>query len=334
MKSQSSHLNSRRGYKPIAALITALALTATLKVQAASQTWTNAPATAEWTNVLNWIAMAVPGSLNPAANSLSGDTVTFSNALSGGIGGSANPIVNDTNRDVKFILFDSANCGSYVVGNVDSNVLQVTSTTYPGGNVTVNPTVVNPQVIRAPIYTRLASSSSGGFSFINNSTTPTATLTIANVTNSSANSRPMTIFLDGSNTGANTLAHIGDNNGANGAILVTKQGAGRWILSGANDLPQKTSTPTVGSGVAAVSVNVGTLEVQDPGSLGAITLANLVVQTNGTLQIDGVTLNNNGITLKNSGTIRMNGSGTVNSVALGTAAASSMTLATTPRVIF
>jgi autotransporter-associated beta strand protein len=302
---------------------------------AASQTWKAAPTDAYWTNTANWSGGAAPGSVNPAANALSGDTATFNAALSGTIGGAGYPITNDYTRDIKFITFDTASCGAYVIGTSPSsggtNILQVTATTYPGGAITVNSTVVNPQVINAPLYTRTASSSSGGYTFINNAASSSATLSINLVTNNQGSSRPMTFFLDGSNTGNNTIGHIDDFGGTGGAIKVTKNGVGTWILTSTNDLPQKTSTPTGTdpSGVAAVSVNAGKLVVQHIASLGGITVANLNVNNGGTLQIDGVTLNNGGITLNNGGTIKMNGSGTVNGVTAGTAASTSATLSTT-----
>jgi fibronectin-binding autotransporter adhesin len=293
---------------------------------AASQTWTNAPVDSTWTNINNWIGRAVPGNVNPAAGGLSGDTATFNTALSGGIGGAANPIANDATRCIKNLFFDTASCGAYVIGSPSGNQNQfwLTSGT-AGGNVTVNTNVVNPTVIAADTHFRLPSSQNGIYAFSNMAAPASATLSFSNLWNDSASTRPITLTLDGPNTGENIIGPISDNAAGSGAILIVKQGTGKWVLAAANDLPQKTSA----SVVASVQVNVGTLVVRDPGALGAISAANLIVQSNGTLQIDAVTLNNLGLTLRNGGTVKMNGSGTLNGVAAGTTPATSATLATT-----
>jgi autotransporter-associated beta strand protein len=303
---------------------------------AASQTWVAAPTDANWTTTTNWSGGAVPGAVAPANGALSQDTATFNAALAAGpggpgttIGGADNPIIIDNTRDLKFFLFDTANVGPYVFGAVGTtNQLQLTTTGATGGtgNITMNATVTSPETFNDPILFRLASSTNGAYTLVNNSATTTATLDFAGtITNGSANTRPQTLTLDGANTGSNTIAAISDSTtggtGTSGAIVLIKNGTGTWVLAGANDLPQKTS-----AGVAAsATLNAGTLEVQNAGSLGAITLP---VINAGTLQIDGVTLNQNALALNNGGTIRMNGSGTVNGVTIGATAASA-TLATT-----
>lgn len=309
------------------ALITIIGLTAELNVQAASQTWTNAPVDSTWTNINNWVGRAVPGVLGIAGGAQNGDIVTFSNALSGGIGGGGNPILNETSREVNGFIFDSANCGAYVIGYASSNLLWLSATLFPGGSINVTPTVVNPITFNAETHFRLQSSQNGGYNITNNATSAGATLYFDVLWPDSASSRPLTLTLAGSNTGTNTIRHIDDNAGANGSIHLVKAGTGTWILSGANDIPQKTSG---GDNVpGSVAVMGGTLEVQDPGSLGAITAVNLSV-TNGTLQIDGITLNNAGITLRQGGTILMKGSGTVKGVTMSSAfVGNSATLATT-----
>jgi len=312
-------------FKPfiLAGLLVTLA---TPSVFAASQTWTNAPVTAEWTNVLNWAGQAVPGALGITGGTQNGDFVTFSNALSGGIGGSGNPIVNDANREVRGFVFDTPDCGAYVIGNAASNLLWLSATVLPGGSIVVNPAVTNPIVFMAESHFRLQSSQNGGYSITNNATSPNATLYFDVLWPDSASSRPLTLTLAGSNTGTNTIRHIDDNAGANGSIHLIKSDAGRWILSGANDIPQKKSGGDNING--SIAVIGGTLEVMDPGSLGAITVANLTI-TNGVLQIDGITPNNNGFTLRQNGTIQMNGSGTVNGVTMANTPGNSATLATT-----
>ena len=69
------------------------------------------------------------------------------------------------------------------------------------------------------------------------------------------------------------------------------------MLSGSNGWTQKTS-----AGVAAgVQVNNGTLVVQNAAGLGALTAANILAQGTGVLRLDGIVLQNTGVTLDASG---------------------------------
>lgn len=305
-----------------------VALTTAANVFAASQTWTNAPADNTWTNILNWNSRAVPGALN---SSTIADIATFTNALPiSGFGGISRPITNDATRGVRGFVFDTANCGAYVFGgSLGDNYIDVNSPLFStgydqGGSIVMNAPVLNPISFNQGVRVRFPSSTNVRYDITNNATSANATLFFAAITNTSASTRPLFLYLNGSNTGTNTIARIDDQVGGSGAIQLWKEGTGRWILSGPNDLPQKTSAGSI----ASISIEGGTLEVQDAGSLGAITVGNLYV-TNATLQIDGVTLNNAGITLRKNSTIQMKGSGTVNGVTVGNQAANSATLATT-----
>ena len=102
------------------ALASIIGLFATLNVQAASQTWTNAPVDQNWTNINNWVGRAFPGAGN---NANSADMVTFNapltvlttNIIDNGdgtfttnialIGSAGAPITNDNARVVGSILF-------------------------------------------------------------------------------------------------------------------------------------------------------------------------------------------------------------------------------------
>src|ERR1039457_3151077 len=135
MKTTSSSPNATRDLlfpafrMLLGALRAVIGLTATQKAQAASQTWTNAPAVNTWTNVLNWNSKAVPGALNSSTTT---DVATFANALPiSGIGGAGNPITNDLTRGVNGLVFDGPNCGAYVFGNnLQDNWLEIMQ----GGN--------------------------------------------------------------------------------------------------------------------------------------------------------------------------------------------------------
>ena len=306
------------GHGLMVGLSTSLLVYVVSSVQAASSTWVASPADPSWTNPANWSA-GVPGAVGGSANT---DTVTFNTPIFNTIGSAANPIINDTNRTIGSILFDTPNVGAYQIGTLGGNSLNLRI----GGNITMSATVANPEVIAAPISTSLPSSTNGLYSFVNNAVDPANTLSFTGIiTNTSANTRPWALTLDGTNTGNNLITQILDNGGANGAIQIFKNGAGTWILAGANEMPQKTSA----GNVAQVNVNAGTLAVQNAASLGSITQPNLKVQGTGTLRVDGVAFQNAGITMDVAGTLLANGAATsVNAVNV-LATATTTTFATT-----
>jgi len=290
---------------------------------AASQTWSNAPSSSTWQTAANWVSNAVPGALNTTGNA---DIATFDSPLSAGIGGAANPIVNDLQRGIRSVRFETVGCGAYVFGSsLADNSLELVHL----GDITISSAVTNPIVVSQGVRLRVPNSTNQRFDFTNNAANPNATLYFAVISNATANTRPWNVFLAGSNTGTNTIARIDDANGgaagAAGAILMDKVGTGTWILSGANDLPQKTSAGSV----ARVQVIEGTLIVKDVASLGGITPGNLSVTNTGVLQIDGITPINLGMTLRDGGTIRMNGIGSINGLSVGTQPALNAHLRTT-----
>jgi autotransporter-associated beta strand protein len=307
-----------------------LAALAHLSVFGASQTWSNAPVDASWINTNNWVNRAIPGALNLTGNTVNNDVATFNSPLFGGIGGVANPILTDDgttlgarSRQIGGIMFDTADCGAYVISNNSPAVLPSTGITAETGilNVSHNGTiqltaaVINSQRIMVPLFTRLPSSTAGIYNFVNNSTNA-ATLYINAVTNDSANTRGTDFTLGGSNTGTNTIGVLAAGTTTTGANGLTKQGDGTWILAGASDL----------RGSTVVRVLGGTLIVKDASAFNG---ANTATITNtGVLQINGVTLNQLSLNLNRGGTIRMNGTGTVNGVAVGAHTGTSATLST------
>ena len=121
-----------------------------------------------------------------------------------------------------------------------------------------------------------------------------------------------TLTLQGTNTGANTLAQVINDSAVAGATTLVKSGAGTWVLTGANTC----SGPTM--------VNGGTLQVD--GSLGTntVTVANTAVLA-GTGTLGGAT------TVQSGGTLAPGdgGIGTLNfggSLALNGGSSSSLSL--------
>jgi fibronectin-binding autotransporter adhesin len=289
-------------------VVSAALMLGRISVQAASQVWTNAPVDNSWTNVANWAGGAFPGASNTTTTA---DSATFNTAIPvSGIGGAGDPITNGFDQGIASLFFNTASCGAYVFGHSlnDSALQLVQNGGNQNANITIGSAVVNPIIFNESLDFRGASSQTYFLGITNNATAATAALYVPAITNlANSTTRQWIINLAGANTGTNTIGHLDSNNGAEGAMLLDVWG-GRWIFSGPNngaDWPQKTSA----SAAAHVIVHAGILEAQDPESLGGVTVANFLV-TNGVLQIDGVSLTNNGITLGQAGEILMNGTGT------------------------
>src|SRR6185436_2993925 len=314
----------RRRARVISTLVaTVSAMTAT-SAMAASQTWTGAGGDGLWITGTNWSGGAAPGGNNPAPGGVSQDVATFNIPVAAN-----SPIIIDNLRNVASLLFDTADAGAYIIQHplwdpndpsrgLTGDGLILTTSTATNGNITLNPTVVNPQVFNTPILFLPANSQNSVYSFVNNAADSNATLTFnGSLINRSANTRPLTLTLGGSNTGNNTIREIygGDLPAANphGAIVLNKVGTGTWTLTGANpSWLQKTS-----AGVAAgVQVNDGTLVVKDGGAFGTLTQANIRAQGTGTLRLDGIALANNGVTLNATGRLLANGSSSINALAI------------------
>ena len=337
MKMQPSHKPPQRPALPLAALIAAGSLAAALDSQAASQTWTNAPVSQSWTNVLNWQGKAVPGSINITGNTTSSDVVTLNQPIPGsGIGGAALPIQPDDattytgasqrTREINGITYDTVNCGAYYIQS-PSPVSFVTNAVQTGvlwvshnGAIRINPPVTNSETILVPLYTILPSSTAGFFNLINNSTNPNVALYISSITHGGATTRGTTFVLDGTNAAVNVVTNVSQGASAAGAGAggLTKQGLNTWEIAG----------PGVFLAGSAVNVNNGTLIVQDPAAFGSNVSTTPAVNSNAVLQINGVTLNQSVINM-NGGTLRLNGTATVNGVHMSTTLGAVATLATT-----
>ncbi len=317
-------------YSRLAGACAALAITLlTASVQAASQTWTNAPTDSTWTDILNWNAGAVPGADNMTGNTVNGDVATFTNPIAGTLFGSATSPVKtddatvsgDRSRQISGITFDTVDCGAYVFAGT-------TPTVYPGvgllyvshnGSITMNPPVTNTETFLLPVLIRLPSSTAGIYNFVNNSTNPTATLQFDSVTNDSANTRGTTFVLNGQNTGTNTIYTLSEG-AATGGQGLTKLGTGTWVLPNA-------STFNASAANTLINIDQGLLMVGNAASFGAA--PNVTINSNAVLQVNGVTLTTPNFNLNGHGTFQMNGAGTLTKVTVGAAAGINATVATT-----
>lgn len=134
--------------------------------------------------------------------------------------------------------------------------------------------------------------------------------------------------MSGSNTGANAISNSLTTLGTK--IDLVKDGAGTWILAGANDFGANTLASNAGS----ATINGGVLELSNNAALSTNSVANalpVAINTSGTLRLsNGITLDNGvSLDLNNGGTISSNGTAATNGrVNVTTAASSSATLST------
>lgn len=303
---------TRSGSVAARALLALMGVGAAQSLFAASQTWKASPTDANWSTATNWVGGAVPGIVYTANTTNTTDIATFNATQVGTVGTSGNPILIETNRMIGGITFDTANASSYFIGAATGSPILTF-----GNNLTtqMTSTVVNAQTFNAPIALHLPSSTNGGYTVKNDSTTTSATLTLAGgIVNSPNSSRGTAWILSGTNTGENTVSGVINISNTGGiSSTVTKTGTGRWVLSNAN---------TISGGVI---VSGGTLAASNAGALGAV---NPIVNSGGTLEIKNVALSNTSVTLNDGGTVSGNGSAESAKIIAVGAAASSVTLST------
>ncbi len=213
----------------LAALILAGSLAALLaspSARASSGTWLNTgAANGTWSTTSNWVSVTVPGSTSGITNL---DTATFQTAV-GTFGTSGSPVLIDANRNLKSITFTGA-AGNYTIGTTGGTPLLLTS----GGTIQISGglTATNAtETLNAPLVLE----GSFGYTLTNNSASGTGaragTLNFGGGITSATGSGYL--FLNGSNTNANTLSGI-IGNGAATPLNLSKSGTGTWVLNGQN----------------------------------------------------------------------------------------------------
>jgi fibronectin-binding autotransporter adhesin len=217
---------------------------------AASQTWTNTGASANWSDSSNWGGNPAPGSTSSTTNT---DVATF-NLPVGTFGTSGNPVVIDqTTQNIGGISFDTA-AGPYTIGSTSGNSLLLTS----GGTVQILSSFSGTgatQTINAPLTIEPTSPTTiGTYTFANGSADPTnvlnfggnitgGTTNFVNTSDSAPDGGSIVLALGGSNTGLNTIsglisdggAQAGAGNGTQQGLAIQKTGAGTWYLTNNNN---------------------------------------------------------------------------------------------------
>jgi fibronectin-binding autotransporter adhesin len=169
-------------------------------------------------------------------------------------GGSTSSIGASSNAASNLIIYNGSTVRYTGTGDTTDRLFQISNTSGHDQTATLD------------------ASGTGAISFTN----------IGNLTYGSLNQR-RTLFLTGTNTGNNTLAAtITNNNSTTGAVSITKEGTGKWILTGNNTY------------TGATRVNAGTLIINGSTDAGsAVTVAS------------GATLGGSGVI---NGTVTVNGS--------------------------
>jgi autotransporter-associated beta strand protein len=307
-------------------LVVCVSLCAAAAAHGASQTW-DGDTDGNWTNAANWVAGAVPGGIR-TGNGVNADVATF-NAVS-----AFQTIAIDNNRFVNGLAFTSSAGAHTFTGGL----LYLSQS----GSINVAADVTNPQVISNTWRPQAASSTNGIYSFINNATDPAATLTFnaPDITLTNGNGRPSTLTLAGSNTGENVISSNLTNATAGQTVnVINKNGAGTWVLSGANIFTYSTSggNPTGGAALVGngIRINGGTLAITNNAALGSDGTANRLqtsVNDTGTLELRGGITVNNGVSLNlnTGGMILSNGSNATDGrINVSTAGSTMATIATT-----
>lgn len=120
-----------------------------------------------------------------------------------------------------------------------------------------------------------------------------------------SNNQTRTLILGGTNTGDNSLASVIANNGT-GAVSVTKNGAGKWILGGVNTY---TGATTINAGTLLVNGSIGNSTVNiNGGALGGNgTVGGVNVNSGGSLAAGASigTLNTGSLSFASGGTFAL-----------------------------
>jgi len=191
-----------------------------------------------WNVGTNWTGGSPPGiagATNATATSL--DTALFDLTVTN------TSVTVDSGRNVMNLIFNTSAVSSMTIGATNGPALLLTS----GGMIQINSTVVNPQIVNAPLVLE------GNYTFSSNSSTSTATLTIGGGITAATASSVTTLTLSGTNTGANTLVGVLADGGGGAQLALAAQG-GNWTLSAANTYSGGT---TVSSGVLAIANTTG-----------------------------------------------------------------------------
>jgi|GEM_PF-2627132 len=245
-------------------------------------------------NVAHSVTFSVGGTSNAAINGIlsGGPLATFGGLIKSGtgplaIGGSANTYTGPTTINAGILSISTiGNAGA--PSSLGASNSAAASLIINGG--TLQYTGAGGSTDR---LFQIGSSTAGGTGTLDASGTGPVQFTNTGTIVYGTTNQTRTFVLTGTSTLDNTLASVINNNGT-GAVSVTKNGAGTWVLSG-------------NSGYSgATAINAGTFKLGSPGTASAGPLGNTTgtttVASGGTLDLNGVTLaSSEGLTLSGPG---------------------------------
>jgi autotransporter-associated beta strand protein len=198
--------------------------------QAADSSWAGNYA-GNWTASGNW-TNGVPGSNSTTTST---DIATFGFTLT-----SPRTVTVDTNRNIGGITFSNTSAFGY---------------TLSGGSLILSNGGVIQTAAANGAHTDTISSGitlAGNATFTAGATNATSLLRIGAVTGSATTGNTTTLTLNGSSTAANAIDGVIGNGANGGKLAIVKDGAGTWVLNGANTF---TGGLTVNSGTLYGRVN-------------------------------------------------------------------------------
>jgi fibronectin-binding autotransporter adhesin len=236
------------------------------QVRATTYTWTGNTDGTTWGTNTNWNPTSGPPG--------SADTALFNSTPTGGV----SITLHTQNWSVTNINFDTANVGAFTFTATSTHAFDLTS----GGAISLltTDTSTKAETFNLPIEFG-SGTTAASYSFTNNATSTSALLNFqgeigdtASGTNGTTGA--VTLNLNGSNAGANTISGLIQNQGtgASGVITLDKSGTGLWVLSDGSN-----------SFTGGVNITQGTLEITAAGALGTGT----ATVNGGTLQLGGIT---------------------------------------------
>lgn len=247
-----------------------LALLGSSAAHAANQTWTGSSTVdGSWATTANWGNNTPPGATSGLTNT---DIAIFNAPIANTWGNSAaNPVLNDRFRNISGIIFDGA-AGNYFIGEIGSSGIDSLRVT-GGGAIQIRNTLTSTNFV-GTINAALSIQGTAGYTLRNASASGSGagagTLNFGGAISSGTNTS--TLFIDGSNTNANTIS--GRISGSNTSLV--KSGVGTWTLTADNTYAGDTT------------INGGTLTLAFGNQTANIIPTNsALILSGGTLQLTG-----------------------------------------------
>ena len=263
-------------------------------IHAASASWLASPTSDLWEAGAadeNWSTGL--GTWPGGTSTSSGDSATFD------VNSSITNISITSSWNIKNITFDTADCSAYTF-NITGGTPRFTS----GGTIKLTSTVTQPQAF---LGSQIRLHPTGGTTLLNDSTTPTATLSFAGgfkANNNTGSDTQSPINLQGANTGSNVISgaivdYHTPNDSGYAPVSINKSGTGTWYLTANNTYSGPTTVSDgllaltgAGSvaGSSSITITGGTLqwdnpfsttnvEVDGPGTLAIGTSAEIAILT-------------------------------------------------------